>query len=887
MARMSTMFSIAAIKVFLRNSLIFLLLLASVVFVWLKMGIQIDTLKVANYSVQGLYIKLDKKFNLKASKVIVPRRKSKPSFEHIDKTLENVKYILTFFDEIEVNEIHFKNNILAIHFFDEELEVSSKDYAIRGTVRQEGHSLEATVSKLVLKKYDVTLQGSFSYDLADDVLVTKGSYNVGTIFGDFTASKKENEIRFSLNSNTFSALKPFVEKFNISPGVKSWIVDKVQAKKYRLAYLEGKGNIEDKTFVLDSDSLKGEMLFSNFDIYFKEGLEPVKATSVRLNYYKEGLFFDLEKPRYLDKNLTGSKVSIVNLKDENTTLHVNLKLHDSVDVKVQNLLKAYHVPLPVLQEKGKVKGSIDITIGLKNRKKHFKTDLQFMPGDVWIEKLKLPIISGYLHYVDSRILLEKIRLKDKVYAGVLKADIDLKKSKIKGIFEAEYIKMSSKSETLLSLTKKSLPFELNYKKTLELKVPVLALKYRKEKERSVITLSDFKKVSAYVSKDLPISEGGKIEIVTKDFEAFTYKGMLNFSACFLYEAENLCRAKVDFEGKVLDGKIDFYAFNKHFYYNQKKELVKLSKLNFDLKKFLETKSKDEKNKTKKKSEKKKKVSKKKKPKTLHILGKKSNLRYGDHTLLLDSYDVKMDKNSHIQAIGNADGDIIQFSKVDKIISIEALRIKDKILHPLINFDGLHHGRYTLNFKGNPGKNMQGQILVEGGVMRDFKAYNNTLAFINTIPALATLDKPGYSDKGFVIQNGTVDFRSINTNRIILDKIEIKGETSTIFGSGEFDLKKRSINVILRIQLAKSLGTVVGNIPVLGYILVGKDKSVTIGLKITGSLDKPKVSVSTVEDVLSYPIEVIKRTLETPKRILKPVKKEKKEKPKEKPLLQNF
>ena len=829
---------------------------------------------------QGLYIKLDKKFNLKVSKIIVPRRKSNPSFEHIDKTLENVKYILTFFDEIEIKEIHFKNNILAIHFFDDLLEVSSKDYVIRGTVHREGKMLKASVTKLELKKYDITLQGTFSYDLVTDVLVTKGTYSTGSIFGDFRASKKEQEISFSLRSDSFSELRPFVDKFDISPGLKSWIVDKVQAKHYHLEYLEGKGNIKGEKFVLDLESLKAKMLLSEFEVYFKEGITAVKSPNVHITYHDNGLFFDLEKPRYLAKNLTGSKVSIVNLKDANTTVHVNLKLHDSVDEKVQNLLKAYAVSLPVMQKKGKVKASIDIAIGLKNNEKHFEVDLQFMPGDVWIDRLKLPVQSGHLHYEDSRIVLEKIALKNELYAGLLSASIDLKKSKIKGLFDAEYIKVSSKSETLLSLSKKSFPFELNYKNTLELTVPMLALKYTKEKERSVLTLSDFKKVSAYFSKDLPISEGGKIEILTKDFEVYTYKGMLNFSSCFLYEAENLCRAKVDFEGEVVNGKIDLYAFNKHLYYNQKKELVKLSKLNFDLKKFLETKVKDEKKakskrkhklEEKKKPEKKKKVLKKKKSKTLHILGEKSNLRYGDYTLLLDSYDVKIDKNSNIQAIGSSDGDIIQFSKVKEVISLEALRIKDKVLHPLINFDGLHHGRYTISLKGIPSKHMKGKIVVEGGVMRDFKAYNNTLAFINTIPALATLHKPGYSDKGFVIKSGTLDYRSINGHRIILDKIEIKGEASSIFGSGELDLKKKTINVILRIQLAKALGSVVGSIPVLGYILVGKDKSVTIGLKITGSLDKPKVSVSTLEDVLSYPIDVIKRTLETPKRILKPIK----------------
>ncbi len=53
----------------------------------------------------------------------------------------------------------------------------------------------------------------------------------------------------------------------------------------------------------------------------------------------------------------------------------------------------------------------------------------------------------------------------------------------------------------------------------------------------------------------------------------------------------------------------------------------------------------------------------------------------EYTLLTDSYDVEIKKNGDIKAIGSSDGDIIKFSKTKEIVSIQALRIKDKVLHP--------------------------------------------------------------------------------------------------------------------------------------------------------------------------------------------------------------
>ena len=79
---------------------------------WLYVGIKIDTLSISHYQVNGLYIKLDKKLTLKADKVVIPKRKASPSAGRIDKTLENIKYVLTFFDHIDLKKIYFNNNIL-------------------------------------------------------------------------------------------------------------------------------------------------------------------------------------------------------------------------------------------------------------------------------------------------------------------------------------------------------------------------------------------------------------------------------------------------------------------------------------------------------------------------------------------------------------------------------------------------------------------------------------------------------------------------------------------------------------------------------------------------------------------------------------------------------
>ena len=125
----------------------------------------------------------------------------------------------------------------------------------------------------------------------------------------------------------------------------------------------------------------------------------------------------------------------------------------------------------------------------------------------------------------------------------------------------------------------------------------------------------------------------------------------------------------------------------------------------------------------------------------------------------------------------------------------------------------------------------------------------------------------FSKKGFKIKEGVVEYRMIGDN-LIFDSVYIKGGSATIVGKGEVDIKKRSIKMDLAIQTARKLGKFIGNLPVLGYILMGDDKSMTFGLKITGTLNQPKVKTSAAKDILILPLDLIKRTIESPAHMMK-------------------
>lgn len=836
--------------------------------VWLKVGIKADYLHIGPYKLSGLYIKLDKKLTLSAHHIIIPKSKANPSFASIDKTFDRIKGMLQIFEYVALQDVIYENNRIDLVYADNVLHINTKDYEIAGKIERIDKRFEAEVPLLYIKEKNITLSGNFTYSHYEDRLHTWGRYDMYGIQGKFTASKVKKRISFDLQSDTFPDLKSLMEVLPLSKTVKHWSVERIQAEQYQLKSLKGKGSVAGQEFKLDIDSLTGLAEFSNAQINFKDGLDSVYTPKIVMAYKKGGLYFDLDRPLYQNKALDGSSVSIVDLTgNKPTSLKLDLKVDSPFDEAVQKILQAYHLKIPVVQKSGTGQASIGLDIRLKTGKTTAVIDVDMQDARVQLYKLDLGIERGHVHYEDGVVSLNQIRLKDQLYSGIAEGSVQLRKKQAEIAVDLDYLHSGGKAkEKYFEIKDKKLTIALDYHKGIDIKIPELAFSISEEENRTQFSFADLNLIKPYIRDKTYIQEGGSADIFTGDFKTFTFQGVLHRNTCFFYEGDGVCHTRVPCSGKITPKGVDFYAFDKRLHFNETRSRVTLKELNIDLKRFLHYLStqQEEGSITDKQGD------------PLVILGEKSNLRYEKYTLVTDSYDVEVKPNGNIKAIGSSDGDIVKFEKRGEIFSINALRIKDEVLHPLIDFKGLKKGRYSLKLSGDIDKVMKGRIIIEGGVMKDFKAYNNTIALINTLPALATLQDPGFSQEGFRIRKGVAEYRMIKGEKIVFDSIYIKGKSSTLVGKGSIDIKKNRIDIQLAIRTAKTLGNVVGKIPLIGYILMGEDKSMTIGLTIKGTLDKPQVNTSAAKEILLLPLEIIKRTIESPKQMIDGTKRIEKE-----------
>ena len=850
--------TIHVLHVAVRDFFIVLIVLLAAGFFWLIHGITFEKLTFGSYEIDGLYIKLDKKLTLNAKHVIIPKSKAKPSFKNVDKTFDRIKNLLTYFDSIYLEKVDFQNNHFSVFYADDVLYITSDDYEIAGNIERKGNKLVADVSILNIKGYKTTLSGKLSYDLRTHVLETGGTFETFGIKGNFRALKQGDTLVYALNSNPFGNLRPLIERIGMPKVIESWIIDKVRAKKYRLVYLKGKVPIGKKGLKMGLAALKGKARLNDVNITFNEKVAPVHAEEMTLTYEKGNLYFALKHANYKGRSVEGSTVTIKHIVGPQTpVLTLDLHAQTPMDMEVHDILKAYGLYIPLWHSGTGDKAVVTLKIPLVKGKKRIKTtvDVVLDEGKASIAGFPLYTKSGEVYVSQQKATLRRIKVAEPWFRGEVNGELDISTKQADLILDVKRAELGKKHAPIMVMKDQRVPLKLAYDHGVKLFLPTQQVKVVKSKKHTAIMLENLEKIIPYLTSNYLGISGGKLELVTDDLEQFRFSGRLKKDLCFFYEKQNACYTYIPVSGTV-DTQNDlliFEAFNKRLVFNSEKSIVKLHDINIDLKRFIEEQ----------------KSAKERSPKSpfgkksIVIIGKNSELRYDKYRLVTDSYDIEVKPNGDIKAIGIKDGDVVKFTKKGNIFFMQALRIKDKMLHPLINFKGLKGGRYSLKKEGDPSKRMRGRIIIEGGILSDFKAYSNTLAFINTLPALATLNKPGFSSEGFKIEEGVIDY-IMTPQKIVFESVYLKGNTATVVGKGTVWLTgNKRVDVDLAIQTVREFGKVVGKIPLLGYILMGDDNSMTVGLKIGGTLDEPKVSTSVAKDILTLPLEILKRTITAP------------------------
>ena len=224
----------------------------------------------------------------------------------------------------------------------------------------------------------------------------------------------------------------------MSENVKSWIADKVQAKTYKVHTLVGEARVVDDSIKLNMKTLRLDATLNNVKIHFQKGLSPILSKEVKLIFKNRILSFDLKKPTYKKRDLSGSKISVHNLNsNKNVMLKLNLHVLSEVDAEIEKILESYEIKIPVTFLGHTVATDIRLKIPLtedskgKKEKVKVEVDATLKKGILTIvNNVKIPVSSGIVHYANEKVSLHDIKVQDKSYAATISGNIKTLEKKV-------------------------------------------------------------------------------------------------------------------------------------------------------------------------------------------------------------------------------------------------------------------------------------------------------------------------------------------------------------------------------------------------------------------------------------------------------------------------
>ncbi len=834
---------------------IFLLIFFLFLFLYalLIKGIFIEDINLISSKINRLYIKLDKKLIVKIDKIEIKRNEnSKNSKEEIFQILNKFKYFKKFFKEIDIEKIKFKDNEIKFHYFNNVFEFDSKHLFLRSLANLKQKNLYMDISRIDFKDFNISSYGKLSYNFINSSGYFDGNFKIFNIKGSCKLFLNNDILKFYLSSDKFDSLDAFMnfleKKISLQKDISSWIYKKIRAKKYKLKYFEGSYDLKERKFNL-KDAL-GVAKAWDAKIKFHPKLKSVKTKEITVILKNRDLHFKLKEPFFYDKNLSGSFVTITSLGGgERSGIDILLKIRSPLDKRIHEILDVYSIKVPVFQTKGISKGFLDIKLP------HFDLDKIDVKGEFKANDSKFLIDNKLEFFVKkANVLLDNnfitINKSDITYDNLFKIKtsgiIDIKKQSFNGDVFINSFLLKSSNEELLNIKDVKVPVKLLAgDEKIILAVPSFSLNAYFSKNKNFIFIKYLSKIAPYSSflKKYKINSGS-LDIRSNDLKKFSvYANLKNLKTPFVKEGKRVKDLKLNIYidpkfVSVLD--IDNSLLVKIF---SKEMIIKLNGIDLvldNLKKENDLKENDIK---------------------IELLGDKSNIIFSKKTLICSNYDAIL-KKGDIDFVCRYGGDKLSFIKKRGKISVFAKNVSDFFINSLNKKQIFLGGRFSFSLKQKNKDEYYGKLEFKNTTMKELEVFNNLMAFINTIPSLLFLQNPNFSQNGYKIKKGFVNF-IVMEDIVTVTDMKIEGYSADISGSGYVNMRDKSMDMDLQISTLQNIDKIIKHIPLLGYIVLGKDKRNSLTVKIRGSLDNPKVETYIIKDIFQMPFNIIKRTLNAP------------------------
>ena len=448
------------------------------------------------------------------------------SIEEIKKSIELLPKVLKFFERIEISRLKIDDNEFEIILNDEILYLDNKYINLSSKIDINSNQVVFDLYSLYLKDLKVLFDGKVKLDYFNEKLNYYGKFYYQDLQSNLNIEMTKEIAKFYLVSEPFKSLK-FIKEFLSLPIIaEEWMYDNVEGD-IKLQEFYGEYDLKNNQII--EDSLQGKAQIKEAKIRFHKDIDIVNTKSLDISFKDNKLHFDLIEPIFKDKKLDGSYVTIHNLTSEKDgQVDVFLKTNTKLDQDILDILKAYHINIPLLQKTGNTQASLLMKFPYE-LSKEMSTYGEFFVNDAQISINNFSFDSKYAEVILNDSLIQ-IRNSDFKYKNMIDSivNLDLDTTTLKSLGDVNiksFLIKNDNNESIINLKDKQTAIELDFNNQVNISLKDLSTDI-KVSDLIYVNIADLSKIYPYskLLKDNSIKEGN-ISLTIKDekninFEAF-------------------------------------------------------------------------------------------------------------------------------------------------------------------------------------------------------------------------------------------------------------------------------------------------------------------------------------------------------------------------------
>ncbi len=831
-------------------ALISLLVLAGLAWLGLSHGFHIDRLSLPKARIENLSLRLDQGFIIDIGRLTIGRKNTTLSATAINSLATAIKRWSPLVQALRINRLNYQNYSGSLSYRNNTVRIDSTDLTLEAAIHYQDQRFFIDLSRLLIKPCQVSLTGKATYTMASDLLNFSGVFTGSGINGTLRMSLQHDILNAVLRTGPFTDLARLGEQLPLDREVKIWLTRKITARTYQIDRLHLHCRIKNGIPEIGPGDIEGTARAEDADILFHPGLPPVHCKELGITWRDDRLAFKLKGPTYDNKNLAGSSVYIDHVIGTGSILTVNLKTDTMLDPPVTRLLRAYDINLPLEQQSGSTAANLRLTIDLRNF--NVKTKGSFTTGNGAWSWRGSPFLShkATILLANDQVTIQQADLsyKDILKVG-LSGTINTSAGRAELVGDIDNLTLRRGNDTLVQAADVITPVTVDFggqTTRIDLKRFRTTIILDGRKKHIILASLPAIRPFAPLLQHLAIGKG-EADIVTRDMQRFHFSGSVDVPNTLLSLAGRPVTSFV-FQGLSTPAKTEL-SINKG-----KINATISNRIKVHLDDYLVTVASAVA------------CSTLKLTRPVQITGHNSPLKINGFSVPARNFEIKGDCAKATFTVELPQGGI-RGVRTPKGMIIDGENLSAKFANQFLPFINLKGGMFNVSLRGTF-DDYEGYLEFKNVVIDDneYVLLNNIMAFLDTIPALATFSSPGFNRHGYKVKKGLVLLKYHDRVLNILD-FRADGTSIDSRSHGIINLQNKTINMDMTLHTLKSFSNIIDKIPWAGYALLGENGTLNTTLKIQGNLEHPDITTHLSEEAVMAPINIIKRAIAWPFKLL--------------------